>query len=58
VGSLSYSTLVFGAIATFVVWDERLPPIELAGMAVIIASGIMAMRVEKKEEIEEAGFES
>lgn len=57
-GSLSYSTLVFGAIATFVIWSERLPPLELAGMAVIIASGILAMRVEKKEEIEEAGFES
>jgi drug/metabolite transporter (DMT)-like permease len=58
VGSLSYSTLVFGAIATFFVWNERLAPLELAGMAVIIASGILAMRVEKKDEIEEAGFES
>jgi len=58
VGSLSYSTLVFGAIATFVIWNEQLPPLELAGMAVIIASGLLAMRVEKKEEIEEAGFES
>jgi drug/metabolite transporter (DMT)-like permease len=58
VGSLSYSTLVFGAIATFFVWHERLAPLELAGIAVIIASGILAMRVEKKEEIEEAGFES
>ena len=58
VGSLSYSTLVFGAIATFFVWNERLAPLELAGIAVIIASGILAMRVEKKEEIEEAGFES
>jgi drug/metabolite transporter (DMT)-like permease len=58
VGSLSYSTLVFGAIATFFAWNERLAPLELAGMAVIIASGILAMQVEKKEEIEEAGFES
>jgi len=58
VGSLSYSTPVFGAIATFFVWNERLAPLELAGMAVIIASGILAMRVEKKDEIEEAGFES
>jgi drug/metabolite transporter (DMT)-like permease len=58
VGSLSYSTLVFGAIAAFLVGNERLAPLELAGMAVIIASGILAMRVEKKEEIEEAGFES
>jgi drug/metabolite transporter (DMT)-like permease len=58
VGALSYSTLVFGSIATFVLWDERMPPMGYAGMAIIIASGIMAMRVEKKEEIEEAGFES
>jgi len=58
VGALSYSTLVFGSIATFALWDERMAPLGYAGMAVIIASGIMAMRVEKKEEIEEAGFES
>jgi drug/metabolite transporter (DMT)-like permease len=58
VGALSYSTLVFGSIATFLLWDERMAPMGYAGMAVIIASGIMAMRVEKKEEIEEAGFES
>jgi drug/metabolite transporter (DMT)-like permease len=58
VGSLSYSTLVFGAIATFALWNERLVPMELAGMAVIVASGVLAMRVEKKEQVEEAGFES
>jgi drug/metabolite transporter (DMT)-like permease len=57
-GSLSYSTLVFGALATFVVWNERLAPTEIAGIAVIIVSGLLAMRVEKKDEIEEAGFES
>jgi hypothetical protein len=27
------------------------------GMAVIIASGLLAMRVEKKEQVEEAGFD-
>ena len=57
-GALSYSTLVFGAVATFIVWNERLAPLEWAGMSVIIASGILAMRVEKKEQVEEAGFES
>ena len=40
------------------VWNQRLAPLEWAGMAVIIASGIIAMRREKKDEIEEAGFES
>lgn len=58
VGSLSYSTLVFGAIATSLVWSERMAPLEWAGMLVIVASGIMAMRAERKEEVEEAGFES
>ena len=58
VGALSYSTLVFGALATWAVWSERLVPLEWAGMLVIIASGIMAMRAERKEQVEEAGFES
>ena len=57
-GALSYSTLVFGAVATFIVWNERLAPLEWVGMGIIIASGILAMRVEKKEQVEEAGFES
>jgi drug/metabolite transporter (DMT)-like permease len=58
VGALSYSTLVFGAVATFLLWNEKLTPLEWAGMTVIIASGLLAMRVEKKEQVEEAGFES
>src|SRR3954468_200521 len=58
VGALSYSTLVFAAVLAFIVWGERLQPLELAGMAVIISSGILAMRMEKKEQVEEAGFES
>jgi drug/metabolite transporter (DMT)-like permease len=58
VGALSYSTLVFAAVLAYFVWSERLQPLEWAGMAVIIASGILAMRVEKKEQIEEGGFES
>ena len=56
-GALSYSTLVFGALATYVVWQENLTPQEWAGMAVIIGSGLLAMRVEKKEQVEEAGFD-
>jgi drug/metabolite transporter (DMT)-like permease len=58
VGSLSYSTLVFGAVMTYFLWNERLAPLEWLGMGVIILSGILAMRVEKKEQVEEAGFES
>ncbi|HUL97800.1 MAG TPA: DMT family transporter [Usitatibacter sp.] len=58
VGALSYSTLVFSSLATFLVWDERLAPAEIAGIAIIVAGGLLAMRVERKEQIEEAGFES
>ena len=58
VGSLSYSTIVFATAFTFLFWDERLTMLEWIGMAVIVASGVLAMRVEKKEQVEEAGFES
>ena len=58
VGALSYSTLVFAALLSWLVWGETLKPMEWTGMAIIMASGVLAMRQEKKEEIEEAGFES
>lgn len=58
VGAFSYSTIVFASLATVLLWNERLAWIEIAGMAVIVASGVMAMRVERKEQVEEAGFES
>lgn len=58
VGSLSYATLVFAAILAFAVYGEVPSPLEWAGIAVIIVSGLMAMRMEKKEQVEEAGFES
>jgi drug/metabolite transporter (DMT)-like permease len=48
VGALSYSTLVFGAVATMLVWKERLAAAEWLGMLVIVASGILAMRAERK----------
>jgi drug/metabolite transporter (DMT)-like permease len=58
VGAFSYSTIVFATVATIVLWDDRLTALEWVGMAVIVGSGIIAMRVEKKEQVEEAGFES
>jgi S-adenosylmethionine uptake transporter len=42
VASLQYSGIVFGAIASLVVFNDQLPPTAWAGMAVIIASGIAA----------------
>jgi drug/metabolite transporter (DMT)-like permease len=50
VGALSYSTLVFGAVATMLVWKERLAAAEWLGMLVIVASGILAMRAERKSQ--------
>ena len=48
VSALSYATLVFGAVFTYAVWNETLAPLEWAGMAVIVASGLMAMWAEKR----------
>jgi drug/metabolite transporter (DMT)-like permease len=58
VGAFSYSAVLFATLFTLVIWRERIGWLEAAGIAVIIASGVMAMRVEKKEQVEEAGFES
>ena len=58
VGAFSYSTVLFSTIFTLLVWGEGVGVVEIAGMAVIAASGVMAMRVERKEQVEEAGFES
>ncbi|MBL0142548.1 MAG: DMT family transporter [Betaproteobacteria bacterium] len=58
VGSLSYSTIVFSTLFMVTIWDDRLAPMGLAGIVVIVASGLIALRVEKKEQVEEAGFES
>lgn len=49
VGALSYSTLVFGAVATMLVWKQHLAPLEWIGMLAIVASGILALRAERKK---------
>ncbi len=51
VSAFSYSTLVFGALATALVWKEPVPALEWAGMLVIVASGIIAMRAGRKEQV-------
>jgi drug/metabolite transporter (DMT)-like permease len=58
VGALSYSTIVFAAVAGLVLFNDRIAPLGWVGMVIIVASGLIAMRVEKKEDVEEAGFES
>jgi drug/metabolite transporter (DMT)-like permease len=58
VGSLAYSTIVFSTLFMVSFWDDRLTPMGWAGIVVIVASGLIALRVERKEQVEEAGFES
>ncbi len=48
VGALLYSSIVFAALFTYVLWNDRLGALEWAGIAVIIASGILAMRAGKR----------
>lgn len=57
-GALSYSTIVYATIFTIVIWDEKLSPLAWIGMAIIVASGLLALYSEKKEDQKEAGFES
>lgn len=58
VGAFSYTTILFTTIFTLVVWGGGIGWMEIAGMIVIATSGVLAMRVEGKEQVEEAGFES
>jgi drug/metabolite transporter (DMT)-like permease len=58
VGALSYSTIVFAALYTLLIWHDPLEPAAWVGIGIIVASGLLAMRVEKKEQVEEAGFDA
>jgi drug/metabolite transporter (DMT)-like permease len=42
VGAFAYSTVVFAAIFGLVFFDERLPAIAWCGMAIVVASGLLA----------------
>lgn len=44
VGSLAYSTIVFSALLGILFWGELLSPAAWAGMALIIASGVISLR--------------
>jgi S-adenosylmethionine uptake transporter len=48
VSALSYSNLIFGAVFMYIIWRQNLAPLEWVGMAIIIASGLVAMRVERR----------
>ena len=42
VAAFAYSTVIFASLAGIVFFDEFLPPIAWVGMAIIIASGLLA----------------
>ncbi|MEO8101007.1 MAG: DMT family transporter [Betaproteobacteria bacterium] len=42
VGTFAYSTVIFASLAGVFIFDERLPALAWIGMAVIIASGLLA----------------
>lgn len=42
VGAFAYSTVIFASLAGIFIFDELLPPIAWAGMAIIITSGLLA----------------
>ncbi|MFZ5522680.1 MAG: DMT family transporter [Pseudomonadota bacterium] len=48
VSSLAYSTIVFSSLFGIVLWDEVLPLSGWLGMAFIIASGVLSLRLSPK----------
>ena len=42
VGAFAYSTVIFASLAGIFIFDELLPPVAWIGMAIIIASGLLA----------------
>lgn len=48
VGAFAYSTVIFASLAGIFIFNEILPPIAWVGMAIIVASGLLAKRADKK----------
>jgi drug/metabolite transporter (DMT)-like permease len=48
VGSLAYSTIVFASLFGMLLWDETLPLSSWLGMALIIAGGVLSLRLSPK----------
>ncbi|MEN9357762.1 MAG: hypothetical protein RL695_1933 [Pseudomonadota bacterium] len=42
VASFAYTTVVFSSLFGFLLWDERLMPLALGGIALIVGSGVLA----------------
>ncbi len=58
VGSLAYSTIIFASLFGMLLWDETLPLSSWLGMALIIAGGVLSLRLSPKhspEKVPEKG---
>ncbi|MDD5181479.1 MAG: DMT family transporter [Gallionellaceae bacterium] len=51
VSSLSFSTVMFASIFGVILWDEALPLTGWAGMALIIAGGVLSLRLAPKHNV-------
>jgi drug/metabolite transporter (DMT)-like permease len=47
-GSLSYSTVIFASIFGMILWGEALPLMEWIGMGLIIAGGVLSLKLAPK----------
>lgn len=47
-GSLSYSTVIFASIFGMILWDEALPLMGWIGMGLIIAGGVLSLKLAPK----------
>lgn len=49
VASLAYSTVVFGSLLDGLIWKQQLPAIAWLGVALTVAAGVWAVKLNKKE---------
>ena len=50
VGAFAYSTVIFASLAGIFIFDELLPPVAWLGMAIIVASGLLAKSASEKKD--------
>lgn len=51
VGSMAYSTIIFASLFGMLLWGETLPLAGWAGMALIIAGGVISLKLAPKHEV-------
>jgi len=50
VGSMAYSTILFASLFGMWLWNERLSTSSWLGMALIVASGVLSLRLSPKHQ--------